>query len=192
MNGKIPVGISNRHIHLSRQHLDLLFGEGYVLKELKALSQPGQFAAEETVTIVGAKGEIKKVRILGPVRKETQVEISITDSFILGVRPPVRDSGNIEGTPGLKVIGPHGEVQLEEGVIIACRHIHFDPSNAVKYGVEDGQKVKVRTSGERALQFDEVLVRVDSEFALDCHLDVDEGNAAGLHTGDFVEIIKEE
>lgn len=190
MQRNIPVGISNRHIHLSAAHLAQLFGEGYQLQELKPLSQPGQFAAEETVTIVGPKGEIPQVRILGPVRRETQIEISKTDSFKLGVKPPVRDSGDIEGSPGLKVIGPKGEVNLEKGVIIAARHIHFHPQEAEEFGVSDGDKVMIRTKGERAVVFENVLVRVHENYALDCHLDTDEGNAAGLKTGDEVELIK--
>jgi putative phosphotransacetylase len=187
----IPVGISNRHIHLSKLDLEALFGQGYVLTEMKPLSQPGQYAAEETVTIIGAKGEIERVRILGPVRKETQIEISKTDSFVLGVKPPVRDSGDIEGTPGLKVVGPNGEVELERGVIIASRHIHFHTTDAERFGVHNGQRIKLRTSGERALILENVVVRVHDTYALDCHLDTDEGNAAGLNNGDLVTMITE-
>ncbi|GAA0380357.1 phosphate propanoyltransferase [Bacillus horti] len=190
MNNKIPVGISNRHIHLSSAHLASLFGEGYELQELKPLSQPGQYAAQETVTIVGAKGEIGNVRILGPIRPKTQIEISKTDSFKLGVAPPVRDSGDTAGSPGLKVVGPKGEVELEEGVIIAARHIHFHPSDAKSFGVADGDKVSIRTQGERSVVFENVLCRVHEQYALDCHLDTDEGNAAGLKTGEFIELIK--
>lgn len=190
-NYQIPVGISNRHIHLSRQHLDQLFGEGYELTEFKPLSQPGQFAAEEMVTIVGPKGEIGKVRILGPTRSKTQIEISKTDSFVLGVKPPIRDSGDIEGSPGVTVIGPKGKVELEKGVIIAKRHVHFHPDDAERFGLKDGEHIRIKTTGERALIFDQVMVRVNPMYALDCHLDVDEGNAAGLKTGDMVEIVKE-
>jgi putative phosphotransacetylase len=185
----IPVGISNRHIHLSTEHVQQLFGEGYELQELKPLSQPGQYAAQETVTIAGPKGQIPKVRILGPVRGATQIEISRTDSFVLGVRPPVRDSGDIEGTPGLKVIGPKGEVQLDKGVIIASRHVHFHTSDARRFGIKDGDRIMLRTTGERALIFDHVLCRVSEKYALDCHLDTDEGNAAELNTGDYVYMI---
>lgn len=191
MERKIPVGISNRHIHLSRAHLNQLFGEGFELTVLKPLSQPGQYAAQETVSIVGPKSEISKVRILGPVRKETQIEISKTDSFTLGIKPPIRDSGDIENTPGLKLIGPKGEVELEKGVIIASRHVHFSPEDAELFGVKNGDKIKLKTFGERAVIFDHVLVRVHKEYALDCHLDVDEGNAAGLSTGDFVVMLSE-
>jgi putative phosphotransacetylase len=187
----IPVGVSNRHIHLSREHLNLLFGEGYELTEMKPLSQPGQFAANETVMIKGPKGELPKVRILGPVRGKTQIEISKTDCFILGIDAPVRMSGDIEGTPGLLVIGPKGQVQLEQGVIIAKRHVHFSPADAVRFGVVDKQKIRLKTRGERSLIFDEVIARVHPEYALDCHLDTDEANAAGLKNGDYVELLKE-
>lgn len=189
MTRLIPVGISNRHIHLSPQDLQTLFGEGYQLQELKPLSQPGQYAAKETVTIVGPKGEIHKVRILGPVRRDTQIEVSRTDAFKLGINPPVRDSGDIANTPGLRVLGPQGEVELERGVIIAARHIHFHTADAEKFGVQDGDRVKLKTQGERAIVFDNVLCRVHHNYALDCHLDTDEGNAAGLNTGDKVELL---
>jgi putative phosphotransacetylase len=190
MDQSIPVGISNRHIHLSKEHLEVLFGQGYELTEMKPLSQPGQYAAKETVTIKGPKGEFPRVRVLGPVRGETQVEISRTDSFAIGVKPPIRDSGDIEGTPGIIIIGPQGKVELEKGVIIACHHVHFHPTDAERFGVEDGEKIKLITSGERAVVFENVLVRVHPSYALDCHLDTDEGNAAGLNTGDSVEMIQ--
>lgn len=191
MDHSIPVGISNRHIHLSKKDLELLFGRGYELTEMKPLSQPGQYAAKETVMIRGPKGEIPRVRVLGPVRGETQVEISRTDSFAIGVKPPIRDSGDIEGTPGITVIGPQGKVELEKGVIIASRHVHFHPTDAEKLGVEDGQKIKLITTGERAVVFENVRARVHHSYALDCHLDTDEGNAAALSTGDHVEMIQE-
>jgi putative phosphotransacetylase len=191
MYHQIPVGISNRHIHLSKVHLNILFGVDFELTNMKSLSQPGQFAARETVTIVGPNKEIPRVRILGPVRGETQIEVSQTDSFALGVCPPVRDSGDIEGTPGLKIIGPKGEVELEKGVIIASRHVHFHPTDAEKFGVSNGQKIKLKTISDRAFIFENVLARVHQNYALDCHLDTDEGNAAGLSTGDTVEIMRE-
>lgn len=187
----IPVGISNRHIHLSKKDLEALFGKSYELTEMKPLSQPGQYAAEETVTIEGVKGSIERVRILGPVRKETQIEISRTDTFVLGVKPPVRDSGDIQDTPGVKVVGPKGEVELDKGVIIASRHVHFHPSDAERFGVQNGQEIKIQATGERAISFENVLVRVHDSYALDCHLDTDEGNAAGLHNGDKVTVVRE-
>lgn len=189
MDKRVPVGISARHIHLSPEHIELLFGAGYKLKELKPLSQPGQFAAEEQVAIVGPKGAFDKVRILGPARGRTQIEISRTDAFQLGVNPPVRESGNIAGTPGLKVRGPAGEIELQEGVIVAARHIHFHTDDAAKWGIADKQKLRVRLSGERPLIFEDVIARVSDNYALDMHIDTDEGNAAGVKTGDTAVIL---
>lgn len=186
---KVPVGISNRHIHVSQEHLETLFGEGYELTPTKDLSQPGQFAAEEMVTLSGPKGSMEKVRILGPVRKETQIELAATDTFKLGVKPPARDSGDIEGTPGLEVIGPKGKVQLDKGVIIAARHIHMTPEDAQKYNLKDGDRVKVKVDGPRGGIFDLVLIRVSSKYALDMHVDTDEGNAFTLKNGMQVDVI---
>ncbi|AJG40440.1 phosphate propanoyltransferase [Thermotoga sp. RQ7] len=187
----IIVGVSNRHVHLSREDLETLFGKGYELTPVKELRQPGQYAAKETVTIVGPKGAIENVRVLGPVRKETQVEISRTDAFRLGVRPPVRDSGDLEGTPGIVIIGPNGILVKEKGVIIAKRHIHMHPKDAEYYGVKDKDIVKVIVeSGDRRLIFDDVLIRVREDFALEFHVDTDEANAAMLNTGDLVYIVE--
>lgn len=187
---KIPVGISGRHIHVTREHLDILYGPGYELTPKKQLSQPGQFAAEETVDLVTEKGSFKNVRILGPLRNHTQVELAITDAFRLGLNPPVRDSGHIANSPGLKVIGPKGTVTIQEGVIIAWRHIHMTPADAARYGVKDKDFVSVKTVGDRAVTFHNVLIRVSDNFALEMHLDTDEGNAAGLKNGDYVEIVR--
>lgn len=187
---KIPVGVSGRHVHVSQKDLEALFGSGYSLTCFKELSQPGQFAANETVTLVGPKGVIQKVRILGPVRKATQVEISRTDCYALGIDAPVRESGDLAGTPGIVIVGPNGPVKVDEGVIVAKRHIHFTPDLAKEYGVSDGETVAVRTEGPRALVFDEVVVRVRGDFALDMHIDTDEANAAGLKQGDFVTLLK--
>lgn len=190
MNFKTTVGMSNKHIHLSKEHIDILFGEGYELTPIKDLSQPGQFACDEKVDIVGPKRTIKGVRILGPARKETQVEISISDGITLGIKNIcLRDSGNTEGTPGVKLVGPKGEVDLEKGVIVATRHIHMHTSDAEKYGLKDKDQVCVKVSGLRALTFENVLIRVNDEYALDMHIDVEEGNAAGLKNGDVVEVI---
>jgi putative phosphotransacetylase len=186
---QVPIGISARHIHLSPEHIEVLFGKGYKLKELKALSQPGQFAAEETVAIEGPNGKFDKVRILGPARGKTQIEISRTDAFMLGVNPPVRESGHIEGTPGLKVRGPKGEIDLQQGVIVAARHIHFHTEDARKWGIQDKQRLKVRVNGERPLIFEDVIARVSDQYALDMHIDTDEGNAAGVKSGDMAEIV---
>jgi putative phosphotransacetylase len=187
----IIVGVSNRHVHLSKEDLEILFGKGYELTPIKDLRQPGQYAAKETVTIVGPKGAIENVRVLGPVRRETQVEISRTDAFKLGLRPPVRDSGDLEGTPGIVIIGPNGILVKEKGVIIAKRHIHMHPKDAEHYGVKDKDLVKVIVeSGDRKLIFDDVLIRVREDFALEFHVDTDEANAAMLNTGDFVYIVE--
>lgn len=185
----IPIGVSARHIHLKPEHIEALFGPGYQLKVLKDLSQPGQFAAEETVAVQGPKGRFDKVRILGPARNLTQLEISQTDSYFLGIKAPVRLSGQIEGTPGFTIIGPAGEVTVEEGAIVAARHIHFHTSEAEKWGIKDGQSVKVKVGGERGLIFDNVVARVHDTFALDMHIDTDEANAAGIKTGDTGEIL---
>lgn len=176
----VPIGISNRHVHLSQEHLEALFGRGYQLNFLKDLTQPGQFAAQETVTLKGPKGTMGKVRILGPVRKETQIEVSVTDCFTLGVKPVVRDSGQLDGTEGITIIGPVGEVTTDKGVIVASRHIHFHTDQAKKYGVKDGQKVKVCVPGLRPIIFDDVLIRAGDKYELEFHLDTDEANAALL------------
>ncbi len=189
--GKIPVGLSNRHLHLSQRDLEILFGKEAKLTNLRNLSQPGQFAANETVTLVGPKGRMERVRILGPVRKETQVEISRTDSYILGIKPPVRISGDIKDSGGIKIIGHKGEIDLREGVIIAQRHIHMSPDEARGFGVKDGDSVKVKVSGKRALIFDNVMIRSGPTHRLDFHIDIDEANAAELSQGDLVELIKE-
>mgnify|MGYP001390580459 CR=1 FL=1 len=181
--GTVPVGVSARHVHVSQEVLERLFGPGYELHVMRELSQPGQFAAEETVSLVGPKGCITGVRILGPARALTQVEISRTDGYTLGVHPPVRLSGDIEGTPGIAIVGPKGAVYIEKGVIVAARHIHMTPADAATFGVRDGQKVLVRAETERPVIFEEVVVRVREDFALDFHIDLDEANAAFLRQG---------
>jgi len=188
--GKVPVGISNRHIHLSQQDLETLFGEGYELTVRGDLSQTGQFAAEETVTIEGPKSSIAKVRILGPTRKETQIEVSRTDSFALGLKPPVRDSGLLDDSPGVTVIGPKGKVELDQGVILAQRHIHMNEEDAKRFGVKDKEMVSVRVGGERGVVFENVLVRVRNDFVLEMHIDTDEANAAVLNNGELVEVFR--
>lgn len=189
MSKIVPVGVSARHIHLTQEHIEALFGQGYQLTEFKPLSQPGQFAANETVAVIGPKGQFDKVRILGPARPASQLEISRTDSFAIGVKAPVRESGNIDGTPGVKIAGPAGEVELQEGVIVAARHIHFHTSDAEQWGIKDKQLLKVRLSGERGLVLENVIARVSEHFALDMHIDTDEANAAGANNGDTAEII---
>lgn len=190
MSKTVPVGVSGRHIHLTQKDVEALFGAGYELTEFKPLSQPGQFAANETVAVVGPKGKFDTVRILGPVRPASQLEISRTDSFAIGVKPPVRESGNIEGTPGIKVVGPKGEVDLENGVIVAARHIHFHTSDAAKWDIKDKQMLKVRLGGERGLVLENVVARVSDSFALDMHIDTDEANASGAKNGDTAEIVE--
>lgn len=185
-----PIGVSNRHIHLSQQDLETLFGEGYQLTKMKDLKQPGQFAAEETVTLVGAKGEIKKVRILGPVRKVTQVEVSLTDSFKLGVRAPIRESGKTAGTPGILLKGPKGDLGLKEGVIVALRHIHVPPEFAKRFQLEDKDMVEVEVGKDRKAVFSNVLIRVSDKYKLEMHLDTDEANAAGIGNGELGKIRK--
>ncbi len=176
----IPVGVSVRHVHLSREHADALFGPGYELTLRRAVSQPGQFVTRETVDLVGPKGEIRGVAIINPLRKQTQIELAKSDAIALGVSPPLRESGKLDGTPGLKLRGPHGEVVVDQGVILAHRHVHMHPDDAKRFGVEDGNLVKVRVEGDREMVFGDVLVRVSPQYALDLHLDTDEANAAAL------------
>ncbi|MFV0395539.1 MAG: phosphate propanoyltransferase [Coprobacillaceae bacterium] len=180
MSKKIIVETSARHIHLSEEAVTALFGEGYQLTKKKDLSQPGEFACEERVTIVGPKKEMKNVIILGPTRPNTQVELSFTDARSIGIAGIVRQSGEITGTPGCKLVGPAGEFEIPEGVIIAKRHIHLTPEDATSFGVEDGQivSVKVETDG-RSLTFGDVVCRVRASFATAMHIDTDEANAAG-------------
>jgi len=185
----IPVGLSNRHVHLSRRDMDLLFGPGYRLTKMKDLL-PGQFAAEETLTLVGPKGVMEKVRILGPERELSQVEISLSDGYLLGINAPVRDSGDLKDTPGIVLIGPRGVVRLETGVICAKRHIHMNPSDAAYFQVQDKELVSVEVEGEKPVTFRDVLVRVHPSFILEMHLDLDEGNAAALKNGHKVVLKK--
>lgn len=185
----LPVAVSARHIHVSPEDLVRLFGPGYELHASKPLSQPGQFAAEETVTLVGPRGRMERVRILGPCRGATQVELSSTDARSLGVRPPVRLSGDHRRSVGLGVEGPRGRIDLTSGVIIAWRHIHMLPDEGEEYGYQDGDVVRVRTRGDRAVVFEHVIMRIRPNSRLEMHIDTDEGNAAGLKDGDLVEII---
>ncbi len=185
---KIPIGVSNRHVHVSRQDLDILYGKGYELTKKADLGQPGQFAANETVTVRGPKGEFQKVRILGPVRPQSQVEISLTDGFQLGVKAPVKESGQLDGTPGVTLVGPNGMVEMPRGTIVALRHIHMTPEQAQKIGLKDKDIVEVETYGERAGVLGNVLVRVSDKFALEMHVDIDEANACMLKNKDYVKI----
>lgn len=186
----IPIGISNRHIHLSRSDLDICFGESYELTPIKDLTQPGQYACKETMTICGPKGAIEEVRVLGPVREKTQVEILAKDNFTLGINAPLRISGDISSSEGLTLIGPKGSVQLKEGTIIAKRHIHMTKDDAKKHGVDDGQIVSIQIAGERGGIYDNVIIRSNDNSATECHLDMEEANAFGITSDSKLRIIK--
>lgn len=190
MEKTVLVETSARHVHVDRKTLDILFGEGYELTHKKDLSQPGQFACEERIQVVGTKGSFPSVSILGPIRPNTQVELSAADARSIGVKAPVRESGDIAGSGACKLVGPKGEVEIGEGVIVAKRHIHCTPEDAEKYGLSDKQVVSVKiTSAERSLVFGDVVVRVSPKFALAMHIDTDESNAAGATPGLMGEII---
>ena len=180
----IEMEASGRHIHLSRAHVDALFGTGYRLTPVKDLSQPGQFACKERVTLVGPKGELKNVVVLGPERGESQAEVSLTDAVALGITPPVRQSGDLHNTPGLTVRNGERMITLDHGLIAAQRHIHMTPEDAARWGVSDNQVVRLKTFTARPLVFDDVVVRVSPKFSTMIHLDYDEANACGFHKGD--------
>ena len=191
-NNEVLVEISARHVHLSQADLETLFGKGYELTVKKALSQPGQFASNEKVRVIGTKGEFPAVSILGPVRKATQVEISLTDARSIGVNAPVRESGDIAGSGACKLVGPAGEIEISEGVIAAKRHIHATVADAERMGLKNGQivEVKIPTANERSLTFGDVVVRVSDSYALAMHIDTDEANAAGMAPNSIGKIIK--
>lgn len=192
-DGLVPVGVSARHIHLTQADVETLFGKGYQLTPFKDLSQPGQYACKEQLTLVGpSMRAIEKVRVLGPVRKSTQVEISRTDSFVLKVKPPVRESGDIAGSAGVTIIGPKGIVTISEGCIIANRHIHMSLDDARRFNVKDGEYVDVEIidGAERPSTFHGVQVRANEAFALEMHIDTDDANAAGIGNGAKVKLIK--
>ena len=189
---EIPVGISNRHIHLSREDLETLFGKGYELTPMKELSQPGQYACKETLTLVGpSMRAIEGVRVLGPLRSASQVEISATDSFQLKIKPPVRESGKIAGSAPVTIVGPRGVVSLSEGCIIANRHVHMSPDDAARFGVKDGDYIDVDVlSGTRKSRWFDVQIRVHKDFRLEMHVDTDDANSAGLKNGSTVTVVK--
>jgi acetate kinase len=188
------VEVSAHHIHLTQEHVDALFGKGHQLTKHADLSQPGQYACKEQLAIVGPKGRIERVRILGPTRKYTQIEIAMTEQFKLGLQPPVRESGDIADTPGCTLESPTGSIKVDKGVICALRHVHMTPEDALRYGVRDKSVVRVRIAGDRKLVFGDVLVRVEPKFSLAMHIDTDEANAANVHTGaqGFIDGIQEE
>ncbi len=183
----IPLEASGRHVHVTREQAQILFGHD--LTQARPLSQPGQFLAQERVTVQGPKGKFSNVAVLGPCRGEAQVEISLTDGKTLGIQPPIRASGDVAGTPGIRLQGPCGELELQQGVLCAQRHLHLTPADADRFGVQDQQVVRLQTFTARPLVFGEVLVRVSPDFATTCHLDFDEANACGFAPGDLGRIL---
>lgn len=188
MEFSIALGVSARHAHLTREHMDILFGKGSELHPKKPIGQPGQFASEEQITMVTPKGEMK-LRIIGPLRPETQIELSLTDARKAGLNAPIRNSGDIKGSAGAKLIGPAGAVEIKEGIIVAARHLHLYPETAAKYNLKDGDIVDIRTRGERSLTLHNVLVRAGVKHADEVHIDTDEANACDLDSGVLVDII---
>lgn len=186
----IQVEASGRHIHLSKEHIDKLFGEGYTLNKLKDLSQPGQYACKERVTITGPKGSISNVIVLGPARPDTQVEVSLTDSSALGLKIPVKESGAITNTPGITISTERGSVVIDKGVIVAKRHIHITPKDAEKFGVKNQEIVSVEVLGKRPLIFEDTVIRVSEKFETYMHIDYDEANACGFTNGTLCRIVK--
>ncbi len=189
MSLKVKLGVSNRHIHLSQQDMETLFGAGYQLHKVKELGQPGEFASDEKIDLVTEKATMKGIRVIGPVRKQTQVELAVTDARVLGLNPPVRESGDLNDSSGAKIVGPKGEIVLKEGIIIAARHLHLDLETAGKYGLKDQDIVKISIPGERAMTFDNVLVRAKATYAPEFHIDTDEANACMAQNDQEVEII---
>ena len=185
----IPAAVSNRHVHLSREHIDILFGKDYELCRQKNLSQPGQFACNEILQMKGTKGSINNLRVLGPARGDTQIEISLTDSFGLGITPVFRLSGDIAGTPGCLLIGPKGEVNLQKGVIISLRHLHISAPQAAVYCLKTGDIINLKKTGERGIVLNQVHVRSGEGHELELHIDTDEANAANIRNGDYLEIV---
>jgi len=186
---KVKIEYSHRHIHVTKEVIERLFGSGYILESEKKLSQGDDFATPETVTLIGPKGKLENVKILGPARDKTQIEILKSDTFVLGIEAPLRLSGDLEYTPGIKIVSNFNEIDLEEGVIIAKRHLHVSPEEAQKMGLKNGQKVKLEVKGERALIFDEIIVRIKEGFEARVHLDLEEANTAGIKQNDQGELI---
>ena len=183
----VPLEASGRHVHITKEQAEILFGHGLTPK--RPLSQPGQFLANERVTVLGPKGEFRNVAVLGPERQEAQVEISLTDGKTLGITPPVRPSGKVENSPGAILIGPEGQVSLTQGVIAAQRHIHVTPEDGARFGLRDKQVVKLQTYTDRPVIFDDVVVRIHKDYATYVHLDYDEANACGFQPGDLGRIL---
>jgi len=187
----VSIGVSSRHGHITKEHFEALFGKGAILTKFRDLSQPGQFASNEKMDIMGPKGSIKGVRLLGPFRPKTQIEVSWTEAVALGAKPPVRESGDLGGSSALKLVGPQGSIEVLEGLILARRHLHCTPGDAAAIGVSNGEVVRVSVGrgGDRETVFEKVVVRVSDKFSLELHLDTDEANAAGVRTGDLAYIV---
>ena len=186
----IPAGVSVKHCHLTREHFKILFGPNAEPKRVKDIKQPGFYAAEEMIDVKGPKGVLKKIRLVAPYRDHTQIELAATDAMSIGLKPPVRESGDVKGSAGATLIGPMGQVDIKEGVIIAQRHLHFSPDEAKAIGIASGEVVRVRagTGGGRSVVFEDVVVRVGPKYSLEFHVDTDEANTAGIVTGDVVHI----
>lgn len=186
----IPAGVSVKHCHLTKEHFKTLFGASAEPKRVKDIKQPGFYAAEEMIDVKGPKGVLKKIRLVAPYREHTQIELAATDALAIGLKPPVRESGDVKGSAGATLIGPAGQVDIREGVIIAQRHLHFSPSEAKSLGIASGEVVRVRcgAGGGRSTVFEDVVVRVSDKYSLEFHVDTDEANAAGIKTGDVVHI----
>ena len=187
----IPIGVSNRHCHLTEEHFKILFGKDAEPKRIKDIKQPGFWAADSVIEVKGPKGSIKKCRLVAPYRSHTQIELAWTDAHSIGVTPPVRESGDVKGSAGATLIGPAGQVEIKEGVIIAMRHVHFSPAEAQKIGVKSGEMLRLRcgTGGGRATVFEDCIARVSDKYSLELHLDTDEAYAAGVKTGDLAYIV---
>lgn len=191
-SNEVPLGVSNKHLHLCQEHVEILFGKGHQLTKLRDLKHPGQFACEECVKVIGPKGEFPKVRVLGPTRPESQVELSLTDCRTIGIKTKVCESGKLEGTAGCTLVGPCGSVELEKGVMVALRHIHMPVKVAEELGYKDKDVVIVEGNGTRPVIFKDVLLRVSDKVNLEMHLDTDEANAAGLGNNDVVKILEKQ
>lgn len=187
---KVPVSVSARHLHLCREDLEALFGKGYELTVEKEISQPGQYAAKEKVTLITDKGKIENIRVLGPLRNKTQIELTKSEARTLGLNLEVRNSGDLSNTSGVTIKGPKGSIELREGVIIADRHIHMTPEDAENYGVKNGQKVSVVVNGKKGGVLSNVTIRVNPRYKLDFHIDTDDANAFLIQNGDLLELVK--
>lgn len=186
----VPADVSNRHIHLCDADLEVLFGKGHVLHKRKDLTQPGQYSCEERLALEGPEGRIENIRIIGPTRKETQVEITVTDTYKVGIPPVIRLSGDLIGTPGGKLYGPNGEAELKRGVIVAARHLHLSAEEAGQFGLQNGELVSAEKMGQRAVRFGNIIVRAGDGHVMELHLDTDEGNAAGIFPEELVELFR--